>query len=49
MSNMDVALAHKIEAAERDYLRSRVESLAGIGGNPYGARVFSMQTFHVFS
>lgn len=37
---MDVELAHKIEAAESEYLRSRVESLAGVSGNPYGARVF---------
>lgn len=48
MSNMDVALAHKIEAAEREYLRSRVESLAGIGGNPYGAGVFFNGDFPCF-
>lgn len=37
---MDEEQAHRIEAAERDYLRSRVESLVGVSGNPYGARVF---------
>jgi predicted GNAT family acetyltransferase len=37
---MDVKQAHEIEAAECEYLCSRVESLAGISGNPYGARVF---------
>lgn len=37
---MDVELAHKIEAAECEYLRSRVENLADVSGNPYGARVF---------
>jgi hypothetical protein len=37
---MDAVLADKIEAAESEYLRSRVETLAGISGSPYGARVF---------
>jgi hypothetical protein len=37
---MDAVLADKIEAAESECLRSRVETLAGIGGSPYGARVF---------
>lgn len=45
---MDVELAHKVEAAESEYLRSRVESLAGISGNPYGARVFFNQGFPCF-
>lgn len=45
---MDVELAHKIEAAEGEYLRTRVESLAGISGNPYGARVFFNAGFPCF-
>ncbi|MEX3776561.1 GNAT family N-acetyltransferase [Pseudomonas sp. MYb118] len=45
---MDVELAHKIEAAESEYLRSRVESLAEISGNPYGARVFFNADFPCF-
>lgn len=45
---MDVELAHKIEAAEREYLLSRVESLAGVSGNPYGARVFFNADFPCF-
>ncbi|WP_438301909.1 GNAT family N-acetyltransferase [Pseudomonas sp. NMS19W] len=45
---MDVELAHKIEAAESEYLRSRVESLAVISGNPYGARVFFNADFPCF-
>jgi GNAT superfamily N-acetyltransferase len=48
MSNMDVVLAHQIEAAESEYLRSRVENLAGIDGNPYGARVFFNADFPCF-
>lgn len=45
---MDVELAHQIEAAESEYLRSRVQNLAGISGNPYGARVFSNGDFSCF-
>lgn len=45
---MDVELAHQIEAAESEYLRSRVESLARISGNPYGARVFFNADFPCF-
>lgn len=45
---MDVELAHKIEAAESEYLRSRVESLAEVSGNPYGARVFFNADFPCF-
>ncbi|WP_434652310.1 GNAT family N-acetyltransferase [Pseudomonas sp. R3-56] len=45
---MDVELAHKIEAAESEYLRSRVENLAEISGNPYGARVFFNADFPCF-
>ncbi|WP_434677084.1 GNAT family N-acetyltransferase [Pseudomonas sp. R1-18] len=45
---MDVVLAHKIEGAESEYLRSRVESLAKVSGNPYGARVFFNADFPCF-
>ncbi|KAB5619723.1 GNAT family N-acetyltransferase [Pseudomonas putida] len=45
---MDVDLAHKIETAESEYLRSRVESLAEVSGNPYGARVFFNGDFPCF-
>lgn len=45
---MDVELARKIEAAESEYLRSRVESLAEVSGNPYGARVFFNTDFPCF-
>ena len=45
---MDVELAHKIEAAECEYLRSRVENLADVSGNPYGARVFFNADFPCF-
>jgi GNAT superfamily N-acetyltransferase len=38
---MDVGLTLEIEAAERDYLRTRVENLMRLDGNPYGALVFS--------
>ncbi|HXR02261.1 MAG TPA: GNAT family N-acetyltransferase [Pseudomonas sp.] len=39
--HMDVETALRIEAAERDYLRTRVQNLTRIAGNPYGAEVFS--------
>ncbi|TFF02533.1 GNAT family N-acetyltransferase [Pseudomonas sp. BCA14] len=45
---MDLELAHKIEAAESEYLRSRVESLTAVSGNPYGARVFLNGDFPCF-
>lgn len=45
---MEVELAHKIEAAEREYLRSRVENLAAVSGNPFGARVFFNDDFPCF-
>ena len=45
---MDVELAHKIEAAESEYLCSRVENLAQVSGNPYGARVFFNAGFPCF-
>lgn len=45
---MDVELAHQIEAAESEYLRSRAQNLAGVSGNPYGARVFSNGDFPCF-
>jgi GNAT superfamily N-acetyltransferase len=47
-NNMDVELAQGIEAAESEYLRSRVERLAAVSGNPYGARVFSNAGFPCF-
>lgn len=45
---MDVELAYKIEAAESEYLYSRVESLSRVSGNPFGARVFSNEAFPCF-
>lgn len=45
---MDVARALEIEAAEREYLSSRVENLSRIIGNPYGARVFLNADFACF-
>jgi predicted GNAT family acetyltransferase len=45
---MDVELAHAIEAAESEYLCSRVESLSRVIGNPFGARVFSNGAFPCF-
>ncbi len=45
---MDVGLAHAIEAAESEYLCSRVESLSRVTGNPFGARVFSNEAFPCF-
>lgn len=45
---MDVAMALKIEAAEREYLCSRVESLSRVNGNPYGAHVFFNEDFACF-
>jgi predicted GNAT family acetyltransferase len=45
---MDVGLAHAIEAAEGEYLCSRVESLLRISGNPFGARVFFNEAFPCF-
>ncbi|WP_310364119.1 GNAT family N-acetyltransferase [Pseudomonas brassicacearum] len=45
---MDVAKALEIEGAEREYLQARVENLARIAGNPYGARVFSNGVFACF-
>lgn len=47
---MNPELAPSIEAAEREYLRSRVENLAQVSGNPFGARVFyngDYPCFHV--
>ncbi|MDD1017320.1 GNAT family N-acetyltransferase [Pseudomonas sp. TNT2022 ID1025] len=37
-------MALKIEAAERDYLQSRVENLMQVEGNPYGARILMSAT-----
>lgn len=37
---MDIESALEIEAAEREYLRARVNNLLCLNGNPYGARVF---------
>jgi predicted GNAT family acetyltransferase len=45
---MDARQAIEIEAAECDYLRSRVESLSHIEGNPYGAQLFSNRDFPCF-
>lgn len=45
---MDVARVHEIEAAESEYLCSRVETLLGISGNPYGAHVFFNVDFPCF-
>lgn len=47
---MDTALAFAIETAEKEYLRTRVENLTHIAGNPYGAWVFAsggLEGFHV--
>ncbi|MBD8574347.1 GNAT family N-acetyltransferase [Pseudomonas syringae] len=38
---MDAHMTLAIETAEKEYLRARVENLARIAGNPYGARVFA--------
>ncbi|POA19336.1 GNAT family N-acetyltransferase [Pseudomonas sp. FW300-N1A1] len=45
---MDVGMALEVEAAEGEYLRSRVESLLRVDGNPYGARVFFNEDFPCF-
>lgn len=45
---MDIETALKIEAAEREYLCSRVKNLSLISGNPYGARVFFNEEFSCF-
>lgn len=45
---MDVGMAHAIEAAESEYLCSRVESLSRVSGNPFGARVFFNGAFPCF-
>jgi GNAT superfamily N-acetyltransferase len=45
---MDVERAQQIEAAESEYLRSRVENLAQVSGNPYGACVFFNAHFPCF-
>ncbi|CRM68241.1 GNAT family N-acetyltransferase [Pseudomonas sp. 58 R 3] len=45
---MDVGMAHAIEAAEAEYLCSRVESLSRVSGNPFGARVFFNGAFPCF-
>ncbi|MDU9032232.1 GNAT family N-acetyltransferase [Pseudomonas corrugata] len=45
---MDIEMALKIEAAEREYLCLRVENLSLISGNPYGARVFFNEEFSCF-
>lgn len=45
---MDIAMAHAIEAAESEYLCSRVESLSRIKGNPFGAHVFFNDAFPCF-
>jgi len=45
---MDVGMAHGIEAAESEYLCSRVESLSRINGNPFGARVYFNGAFPCF-
>lgn len=37
---MDIESALAIEAAEREYLRARVNNLLRLEGNPYGAHVF---------
>jgi predicted GNAT family acetyltransferase len=45
---MDVGMVHAIEAAESEYLCSRVESLSRVSGNPFGARVFFNGAFPCF-
>lgn len=45
---MDVEWAHAIEAAESEYLCSRVESLSRVSGNPFGACVFFNGAFPCF-
>lgn len=45
---MDIEMALKIEAAEREYLCSRVQNLSLIHGNPYGARIFFNEEFSSF-
>lgn len=45
---MDLPLALAIEAAEREYLCTRVENLLHLEGNPYGARVYSNQGMPCF-
>lgn len=45
---MDVEWTHAIEAAESEYLCSRVESLSRVSGNPFGARVFFNGAFPCF-
>ncbi|MBT2297674.1 GNAT family N-acetyltransferase [Pseudomonas fluorescens] len=45
---MDVGLVHAIEAAESEYLCSRVEGLSRVSGNPFGARVFFNEAFPCF-
>ncbi|MBU6957071.1 GNAT family N-acetyltransferase [Pseudomonas sp. CVAP len=45
---MDIGMAHAIEAAESEYLYSRVESLSRVSGNPFGARVFFNEAFPCF-
>lgn len=46
---MDIDRALAIEAAEREYLQSRVENLLGVDGNPFGARVFHNGGFPCFA
>nr|WP_276616228.1 GNAT family N-acetyltransferase [Pseudomonas syringae] len=46
--DIDIEMALKIEAAEREYLCSRVKNLSLINGNPYGARVFFNEEFPCF-
>jgi GNAT superfamily N-acetyltransferase len=45
---MDLGMAHAIEAAESEYLCSRVQSLSQVSGNPSGARVFLNEAFPCF-
>jgi GNAT superfamily N-acetyltransferase len=45
---MDIEMALKIEAAEREYLCLRVKNLTLINGNPYGARIFFNEDFSCF-
>lgn len=45
---MDIEMALKIEAAEREYLCLRVRNLSLIDGNPYGAKTFFNEEFSCF-
>jgi GNAT superfamily N-acetyltransferase len=45
---MDIEMVLKIEAAEREYLSSRVTNLSLMDGNPYGAKIFLNEKFSCF-